>query len=335
MKTKIVHILLGLSTLLTGHAQHYQFSQFYSAPTTINPAFAGANVCSRFTLNYRNQWSGIPGTFTTYQASFDHTLKRINSGIGVQFFSDKAGVASLRTTQIAILYAYEARINKKLIGRGGISAGSVQRKADYSTFLFGDQIARNSASSVENLPTNGITYLDLGAGILLYTSKAWFGLAASHLNKPDQSLMNNTSPLPAEVKIHGGYKFVIEEHETSNKRIPYVNTVTLAYNVKHSEKFYQMDLGIYYTKNWFVIGGWYRGIPLYKPTADYANNDALVFLVGITSEKFRLGFSHDWTLSRLSNAQSNGSNEISVSYQLCKLKKGKQKKNVLIACPKF
>src|SRR5688572_6955744 len=118
-------------------SQHYQFSQFYAAPTYLNPAFTGANVCSRVSLNYRSQWSGIPGTFTSYLASYDHYVKSIKSGIGLQFFSDMAGLGGLRTTQVSLLYAYETRLNKKLMGRGGISIGNIQRRVDYSAFTFG------------------------------------------------------------------------------------------------------------------------------------------------------------------------------------------------------
>src|SRR5205809_7578306 len=118
MKGYARHIIVLASALCAWgmRAQHFQFSQFYAAPTYLNPAFTGANVCSRVSLNYRNQWSGIPGTFTSYQASIDHTLRSYNSGIGLQFFSDKAGLGSLRTNQISLLYAYEAKLNKKIIG---------------------------------------------------------------------------------------------------------------------------------------------------------------------------------------------------------------------------
>ena len=77
--------LFCLLNLLSMKAQHYQFSQFYAAPTHLNPAFAGAHVCSRFTMNYRSQWAGIPGGFTTYQAAFDHYFRRTKSGIATSW----------------------------------------------------------------------------------------------------------------------------------------------------------------------------------------------------------------------------------------------------------
>lgn len=317
------------------NAQHYQFSQFYAAPTYLNPAFTGANVCSRLSVNYRDQWSGIPGGFTTYQASFDHTLSRYKSGIGVQFFNDKAGVNGLTTTQVNLLYAYETKINKRLVGRAGVYVGTVQRRVDMGNFVFGDQIARNDApSSLESINGNSTHYLDVGAGYLLFSRYAWVGVAAAHINEPNQSLTGDNSPLPAEIKVHGGYKYIFNETENS-KSARDNNSLTLAMNYKKQQKFNQIDVGIYYSKDLLVIGCWYRGIPIFKPTADYVNNDALVFLFGISLDKYKIGYSYDLTMSKLTNASSRGAHELSVSIQFCKLKRPSKRKLVLVSCPKF
>lgn len=327
--------LLVCFAIIGLQAQNYQFSQFYASPTYLNPAFTGANVCSRVSLNYRNQWAGIPGEFNSYQAAFDHSLKSYKSGIGLQFFSDNAGIGNLKTTQISLLYAYEAKLNKKLMGRGGLSFGSVQRTVDFGAFTFGDQIARQSNNSVEGFGEGRITYMDIGVGFLVYSASTWLGFSASHINKPDQSLMNEISPLPPELKFHGGYKLKIEEREIGNKYIPQINAVTFAFNFKNQSKFNQLDLGIYYTKNWFVIGAWYRGIPISKPNKQDINTDAFIVLTGLNFGSYKLGYSYDITISKLSNVATNGSHEISLAFQLCSSKKTKKKKNILISCPKF
>lgn len=316
-------------------SQHFQFSQFYASPTYLNPAFTGANVCGRASLIYRNQWSGIPGTFTSYQASVDHYLRAYKSGLGVQLFSDVSGIGGLRTTQFSVLYSYEARINKKVMSRGGLSFGSVQRRVDFNAFTFGDQIARKSSTTVDAIGDGRTTYFDIGVGGLVYTASQWLGLAVSHLNRPDQALLNGVSPLPREFKLHGGYKLTIEEHESSSKLIPYVNAVTFAFNFKNQSKFNQLDLGVYYNINVLVMGIWYRGIPITKPNGQDINTDAMIFLLGFNVGRYKLGYSYDLTVSKLTNVNSRGSHEISMAYQLCKLKKIKKKKNVLIACPKF
>lgn len=330
--TFVLFILVGINL----RAQHYQFSQFYSAPTYLNPAFTGANACSRLAMNYRNQWNGVPGTFTTYQLTFDHMARKYNSGFGVQFFSDQAGSGSLRTTQINVLYAYELKINKQFGARAGFSFGGLQRSIDYKALTFGDQIARGGASNtIEDITISKRFYVDMAAGLLGFTSNAWLGFSLNHLNNPNQSLQNADSRLPMELKLHGGYKFAFEGDESnSTKANPERNSLTVAANYKKQAKFNQFDLGVYYSKNYVVFGAWYRGIPLFRPVSGYRNNDALILLAGVAVEKFRIGYSYDYTLSKLSNYSSKGSHEISMSYQFCNQKK-KKKKLVLISCPKF
>jgi len=312
-------------------AQHYQFSQFYAAQLYLNPAFTGANTCPRLSMNYRNQWSRIPGTFTTYQVAFDRPLKPINSGIGASVFCDRAGLGSLKTTQINLLYAYELRINKGLVARAGLSSGVAQRSIDYSQLRFGDQIARGGASSsVEDVSNSRNVYFDLNMGYLLYSANAWGGFSINHLNKPNQSLQGESSFLPMEFKFHSGYKFLLDDNVSSSKE---QHSFTAAINYKKQLKFNQIDMGMYYTKGYLVLGLWYRGIPLYKPFTWYSSQDALVFLMGISTDKLQVGYSFDYTISKLTVNNTYGTHEISLSYPFCNKKK--RRRLTLISCPKF
>ncbi|MEO6304439.1 MAG: type IX secretion system membrane protein PorP/SprF [Bacteroidia bacterium] len=333
--TKIYLIVCCFFFCISIQAQNYQFSQFYAAQTYLNPAFTGASACSRLALNYRNQWGAIPGTFTTYQVAADHYVKEIHSGIGLLFFSDKAGSGSLKTTQFSLLYSYNLQINKKYAARAGFSAGGVQRSIDYSSLIFGDQIARGGASSsIENTSQVRTSYFDASVGMLFYSARSWVGFSINHINQPNQSLLEESSRLPGDFKLHGGHKFFLEGDESESSKKGTKNSITLAFNYKKQQKFNQVDLGVYYSKNYVVVGMWYRGIPLRKPFAWYQNNDALIFLVGLSADKINIGYSYDCTLSKLSNASSGGSHEISLTYQICP-KKSKKKRSILISCPKF
>lgn len=315
--------------------QHYQFSQFYAAPTYLNPAFTGADVCSRASLNYRNQWSGVQGGFTTYQVALDHALSRYKGGIGLQVFKDQTGLGGLTTTQINALYAYEIRINKQWMGRAGISMGGAQRSVDLGRYTFGDQIARNDPNtSVEAAKGNSIRYFDAGVGALLFSRTSWWGFSAAHINEPNQSLTGDVSALPAELRLHGGYKYTFSESIISGE-YRQRHSVTLAFNYKKQAKFNQIDVGLYYNKDILVLGCWYRGIPVFRPIKDYRNNDALVFLFGVSVKKFNFGYSYDLTLSKLTNSSSHGTHELSLSYQFCKTKKKQKRRLVLVSCPKF
>jgi type IX secretion system PorP/SprF family membrane protein len=330
MMRKLVIYLIILAGF-AAQAQHYQFSQFYAAQTYLNPAFTGANTCARLAMSYRNQWSLIPGTFTSYQVSYDRPLPQYHSGLGILLFSDKAGLGSLKTTQVNLLYAYELRINKKLVARGGISPGFTQRSIDYSQLKFGDQIARNASSTVEDVSTTKIVYFDMNMGYLMYSANGWGGFSINHLNNPNQSLQSGSSALPLEFKVHGGYKLLLEDDASNSKE---QHSVTFAANYKKQKKFNEIDVGAYYAKGYLVLGLWYRGIPLYKPFSWYSNRDALIFLIGASTDKLQIGYSFDYTISKLSLANTYGTHEISMSYPFCSKKKRK-KKPILISCPKF
>ena len=245
-------------------------------------------------------------------------------------------MGSLKTTQFNLLYSYEIKINKVYGARAGISVGGVQRSIDYSALVFGDQIARGgAANTLDNVSTLRKMYIDMAAGGLFYNENAWIGFSANHLNNPNQSLQGSESRLPIELKLHGGYKFTFEGDESNgSKQNPHRNSITITANYKKQSKFNQIDLGLYYSKNYIVFGLWYRGIPLFKPVEGYRNNDAFIIIAGVIVEKFRIGYSYDCTISKLTNVNTAGTHEVSMSYQFCNSKR-KKKKNVLISCPKF
>lgn len=314
------------------YAQHYQFSQFYAAPTYLNPAFTGANACSRVSLSYRDQWSAIPGSFITYQFSFDHFFSKINSGLGVQFFNDRTGYGGLNTSMYSLLYSYKLKLTRKHSLRFGLSAGGVQRSVNFNALLFGDQIARGGANSSIEQPLQVRSYFDFSSGILLYSKKNWLGISGIHITQPNQALLiAGNSHLPREIRIHGGSKFYqYEVGARSDKKY-----FTAAFNYKFQSKFDQLDIGFYYTYKPMVMGLWYRGIPLLKAyQPGYSNHDALAILLGINWERFILGYSYDMTISRLTTS-SGGAHELSISYQFCETKSKRKKSVIIVPCPKF
>jgi type IX secretion system PorP/SprF family membrane protein len=295
-------------------------------------------MCPRLGVNYRNQWSAIPGQFVTYQVSYDQFVKPLNSGLGLLFFSDNAGSSNLKTTQFSGLYSYQLQINKEYAARAGFSAGGVQRSIDYSALTFGDQIARGGASSsIENINSIRTTYFDASFGGLFYSATWWLGSSINHINRPNQSLLEESAKLPGDFKVHGGYKLLLEGDDSeSGKRNAEKNSLTFVGNYKKQSRFNQVDIGLYYSKNYFVVGAWYRGIPIgHKPYSWYRNNDALVLLFGMSTDKFNVGYSYDITVSKLTNVSSGGTHEVSFSYQFCPSKKKKKKRSILISCPKF
>lgn len=308
-------------------AQAYQLTQFYAAPTFLNPAFAGAGVCARLVTNHRVQWPSIPGAFKTDLVAFDHGLPKEKCGIGFIFTNDRAGSGNLRATTFSGQYSYQLVLSREWVFNAGLEAGFASRNYDFNKYVFGDQIAYGTATSVEQPTYDRAFYFDVSSGVLLYSEKNWIGFSTRHLNQPNQALVTEESRLPILFSVHGGRTIQRSHHGEAGKTLTYF---TPAFNYRAEKKFDQLDLGFYYTNHQFVLGAWYRGIPIFKAyKKGYQNNDALALLMGLTIQRFKFGYSHDITISRLAGSTA-GAHEISLAYQFCK-----RSRKSAIPCPKF
>lgn len=326
-------LVLSWTVALDATAQDAQFTQFYATPTYMSPAFAGTGLQSRFGLAYRDQWPAIPGAFITANFAFDHYLSDMNSGIGLLVNHDRAGSGALRYTSVSAQYAYEIELKRKVFLRPALQVGWVNHAVNYSSLVFGDQLARGgTVGTYESLDGQSIGYADMGAGLLFFTPKMWLGASVHHLNKPDQSLLNNESIVPRKLSMHGGYRTrirtpIIQKHPQN---------VVFAFNYKAQEKYDQLDLGAYYEMEPFFAGLWYRGIPLFKSyQRGYANNDAIAVLIGFIVNDLRIGYSYDVTISRLAG-NTGGAHELTLGYELAQRhKKRSASKRRIVPCAKF
>lgn len=312
-------------------AQDMHFTQFYASPLYLNPAFAGADVCSRVSLAYRNQWPGIFKTYKSYLLSLDHFFIAKNVGAGLLVGNDLAGTGNLRTIIINPMIAYQIRLNREYVLRCAIQPGITQRSIDFGNLLFGDQIGRGGNVATVEQPTVGKTFFDLGTGALFFSKFYWGGISLYHLNRPDQSLTGaEGSPLPLKISVHGGYKYSLNEDAKDDLEM---KSVTGVFHYRHQNKFDQLDVGVYYTHGYVSFGAWYRGIPFkhYKP--GYRNVDAIALIIGMKSKRANFGYSFDITISQLAGL-SRGAHELTMAYQLCKPNKRKKKK-LVVPCPKF
>ena len=321
-----------LFQLRTAVGQDIQFTQFYSAPMYLNPAFTGANACSRVTMIYRNQWPGMSNVYVSKLLSVDHSIKNTNFGIGLTFGTDEAGSGNLKTTIINPAISYQAKINRRTALRFGLQPGVGIKTINLNNLVFGDQIYRGgNVATVEYRPQTK-AYFDLGAGALFIHNDYWIGASAYHITVPNESFFSNPyNTLPVKYSVHMGAKYDLSKDEKDKRQKKYISPVL---HYRHENKFDQVDIGFYFTKHIFTVGLWYRGIPVLKAyRRGYANNDALSLIVGLQTDRIKIGYSYDKTISNLSII-SKGAHEITLSFQLCNPKKRKTKL-VLVSCPKF
>jgi hypothetical protein len=100
--------------------------------------------------------------------------------------------------------------------------------------------------------------------------------------------------------------------------------------------FSQLDLGINYHIDPISVGLWYRGKPFQKSVANTVEQDAFIIFLGLYFKNLTLGYSYDFTISKLQTA-SGGAHEISVVYEFSSHRSDKKnkKKYKLIPCPSF
>jgi type IX secretion system PorP/SprF family membrane protein len=333
MFKKFIYIFIIFSSSIGLFAQDPQFTQFYAAPLYLNPAFTGLTYEHRFTANYRNQWPGIKTAYTTYMATYDYNVSNMNSGIGGFILQDRAGTSNLVTTMGGVNYAYRVKVGKYSECRGGVSLVMNQKKIDNTKLIFNDQFITGSSVSQDALAVDKVNYFDMGLGALFNSTNYWIGFSGRHLNQPNASMVGNIEPLPISGSIHGGYRYIITARGSGKTKLE--EFVSASFNIRHEQKYDQLDIGAYYFKSFVNVGLWYRGLPIKKYKPGYPNRESLALLVGleIPDKNFRVGYSYDATISNLKINNTQGSHEVSIVYEIAS--KRKRNKRALVSCPKF
>lgn len=332
MKRVVIILLLTLFVFRV-FPQDSQFSQFYSNYLYLAPSFAGLTDKNRISFSYRNQWPEIKYGYQTYSVSFDKFISKFNSGIGILAFQDVAGSGNLRTTSLGLQYSYDFNLSENWSARPGLHFNYTERGIDFEKLLWNDQISAsgNAPVSAELAPMQKAGDIDFSTSLLAYSKKLWIGASVDHLLKPNQSLYyyeeedGNPARVPIKYSVFGGVKFIRPEHLLR----PIPTSIQFAFLYRQQQQFRQLDLGVYWYHNPLVAGLWYRGIPLYK---EVFNRDAFTLLIGIKTKNTNIGYSYDFTVSRLITS-TGGSHELSISYTF-KTKPVKHKIK-MVPCPEF
>ena len=336
---------LNLVIFLPANSQDLQYSQYYAAPLYLNPAMAGAELSSRVGFNYRNQWPTYDVQFTSISAYYDTFIPYINSGIGVHVMQESEGISKLRSTSVSLQYSYELRLADNLYFRPGIQSSYIRREVGFTeNLVFNKNINPDdpygqliNQSSNPNLVDQFGLY-SFTAGGLIFTNNAWIGVAAHHLNQPNQSLVDgDSSPLPRKLSFHAGFQISLEEgsmrKDFSHFRKQRYLMPTV--NYKRQGPFEQLDFGTYLYLEPLLFGAWYRGLP-FKTMEGQSNRDAIVVMGGVSLVNgLNIGYSFDYTISQL-GIRSGGAHELSLSWTIPSLNQGKPlPRDTILPSPKF
>jgi len=315
---KLVFVLtvFCVSANYSAQAQDPHFSQFFSNPIYLNPAFAGANGCPRISLNFRDQWPSISGTFITYSASYDQHFDKLHGGVGAIFLADRAAKGTINTYAASLIYSFHLKVAKEFNMRFAIQATFQNKNLDWTKLRFSDMIDPRYGfiypTSEQEPAKLSRSIADFSAGFIGYTKNLYFGFAAHHMTQPYEGFLNSKTRLPYKLTGHLGANFSIAKH---NRRENTLGDMSLSPNFIYLYQMasHEFNYGLYFQYYPFLVGAWFRH--------STKNSDALIFLFGVEYNWFRVGYSYDLTVSRLANV-SGGAHEVSLQFLLpCPKKK--------------
>jgi type IX secretion system PorP/SprF family membrane protein len=306
---KHILTLLTIATSYLSNAQDAEFSQFYSAPLYLNPAYAGTDSSARLGFNYRYQWPDMPGKFTTYCLAYDQYVKALHGGLGVVAWYDDAASGTMKTENISGIYSFQLNVTNDFTINAGFEAAYMHKSLDWSKITFGDQIDPRygfvfTGQNIQNKSSN--QYVDLSAGILGYTKEFYGGVAVDHLTQPNEGFALLPTPIP--MKITANFGAMIPLNESGRNQ----TFISPNFIVQFQQSFQQYNLGLDLEYGIMTAGCWYR----FSPT----NGDAIITMLGLKAWRFKVAYSYDITVSGLAN-YSGGAHEISLAY-LFRSKKG-------------
>lgn len=290
-------------------AQDPIFSQFYAAPMQLNPALAGQNDGGKAAVNYRNQWPGIHQAYVTYAASYDQFFSSFNSGLGISLLADDAGRGLYRTSVADLSYSYRLR-SRNFEVRMGISVGYLDTRINWSKLVFSDQLDPEYGYEspggltfpTDDVPPemgNRLNAINLSTGLVLSTDQFYAGVSFKHLNSPSLQYLPTDEGfeigLPVGISLHAGAELDLIKGSGRNAFIS-PNVQFVAQGAQS-----QLNVGTVFRYYKVGTGVWYRH--------SSTNPDALIFLVEGRHENYRIAYSYDFNLSKLSG--SGGAHEIS------------------------
>jgi type IX secretion system PorP/SprF family membrane protein len=299
------------------YGQDVSFSQFYTNPLYLNPAFAGSIGVPRVALQYRNQWHSFSNAYDTYGAAADFPVKKMNGGLGFNFINDAQANGALNTYSVNAAYSVHLRLSENYWFNGGLQVGYNQNSLNVSELIFADNLDANYGDhgiSQELISDPNYSYVDFSTGILVYSSKLFFGLAAHHLTEPNQSFVSDQyseAKLERKYTAHFGARLPVYLHGHNRKKFDVSPQLIL----QSQGEFQQINYGLFAAKRGLATGVWFRqnfGI----------RYDAVILLVGFVRKKWQCTYSYDITVSGLGGS-TGGTSEVSVAFLLGEIKKRK------------
>ncbi|MBP7510789.1 MAG: type IX secretion system membrane protein PorP/SprF [Bacteroidia bacterium] len=328
MKRVVLFLLFFAASVDLLFAQDPQLSQYYASPLYTNPAMTGASRKIRLTLNARNQYTALQNNYKTGVVGLDAYMGKIKSGLGLVSMYDVAGDGFVTTTAISGIYSYNLEINREWAFNAALQGGIIQRRYDFSKFVFYDQLDPTSGPILKTAEAKGLEQISVpnfSTGVLLYNSRMFFGAAVHNLMEPNMSYYyrdkdDDALKLPRRYTVNGGVNIYLNKSRYEEERVIFSPNILFM----QQRNFYQMNMGFYVKQKALTMGAWFR------QTSN--NADAAIFLIGLRFPSVKVGYSYDAIISKAKQA-TVGSHEVSLIFEITPKVRNGVRYNKKLACP--
>ncbi|MCL2027804.1 MAG: type IX secretion system membrane protein PorP/SprF [Bacteroidales bacterium] len=271
----------------TPQISHYMFNT-----PMYNPAAAGFTNSIQASGIWRQQWYGFEGAPQQVQIAVDAPIRAIQSGVGVNIFSDQIGIFNATTIQLA--YNYQIPFMDGTLGMGvQFGMNSMGIKPDFESIE-----PSGNDPALRNIGNEASEFLfDVSAGFFYtVTDQYEIGISMGHLNAPKFDKVEKGEKFYVyqqrrALNLSGSYNFSLD-------MFPQIDFVPSTL-IKSDFTTFQMDLsliGLYDKQFWGGIS--------------YRLGDAIVLLGGLNLQQFQLplyvGVAYDITTNRLSKGTKIG-----------------------------
>lgn len=280
----IVNHSYGQQTRLTNLYNYNQYS--------FNPAYAGADGCTKIYFSHMNQWTRVEGAPVTNFLSVNSRIGK-SLGLGANVLIDKLGMFQNISASGSV--AYGITIARQHQIRLGVSGGYFQTRLDPTNAIAIDQndvIVEGGVQSSNTFTTE--------AGILYRFKGLELSFASQQLVET-RTTANYPNLEGYGLKRHfvgyGAYEIVL------NRRLSLTPSV-LYKGIKNNN---QLDFNANLNYNDFIYGG-----------LGYRMDVGLIGRIGINIQKlFFIGYAYVAPMQNIAS-YSGGSHEITLGLKLCK-----------------
>lgn len=316
--SRLIWVLLAVSLPVRLRAQDPHYSQFFTAPATVNPALTGSGQGDwRVMTNQRRQWGNVNTTYNTFSIYGDMRFDRLREdgggrwGVGLQVMRDKSMYGNFLGTYLSGSMSYQVRLDDYRTLTLGMSATQAQRRLDAWSLTFGEQFRSggfdlmlpNGEPSLSSMKP----FLTMATGLLLVhdgeRARVDLGVGAFHVNLPRQSfLAADEQRMPVRLSAHSslevnlGGRFLLTTHTLFQQQASQRYLVAgsaLMYDLAESD----YDVAV-------MAGAWYR------------TGDAFYPFFGVNVNALQVAVSYDVVFSRQTVAASRPSSfELSLIFR--------------------